>query len=95
MPPPPQDEPLDLSNDVGWCRCCGKRRVLCAFGQCVACHDHETRGSVLEEEPGHLCCGWWRTGPLEADWQCPSCGRVVPTSPGTDQPGRLRLASHP
>ena len=35
----PQDEPLELSNNVNWCRSCLKRRVLCAFGQCVACHE--------------------------------------------------------
>ena len=95
MPSHPQDEPFDLSNDVGPCRGCGQRRVLCAFGQCVQCHDASKTCCGPEQEPGELCCGWWRTGTLEADWQCPSCGRVVPTSHGTDQPNRLPRASRP
>ena len=88
MPPPPQDEPLDLSNDVGWCRRCGSAACCARLGSAWQCHDHETRGSVLEEEPGHLCRGWWRTGPLEADWQCPTCGRVVRLAP----PARISQA---
>jgi hypothetical protein len=77
MAQPEQDEPLDLSNDVGWCRGCQQRRVLCAFGQCVACHDDSAKQGRREaEDVGHLCCGWWRTGELLESWRCPTCGKV-------------------
>ena len=72
----PQDEPLDLSNAVGWCRSCLKRRVLCVFGQCVQCHETDEHRQVRDETAGHLCCGWWRTGELLESWRCPTCGKV-------------------
>jgi hypothetical protein len=73
----PQEEPLDLSPDVGWCRGCQQRRVLCAFGQCVQCHYSSGRQGRREaEDVGHLCCGWYATGRLEEAWRCPTCGKV-------------------
>ena len=75
---PSRDEPLDLSPDVGCCHGCGQRRVLCAFGQCVACHAYSSNQGrrELPEPVGELCCGWFATGRLDAPWQCPTCGRV-------------------
>jgi hypothetical protein len=80
MPSHPQEEPLDLSNNVGLCRGCQQRRVLCAFGQCVQCHYYSGRQGRREahEQPGQLCCGWWATGPLEEPWTCPTCGTRYP-----------------
>lgn len=76
MPSHPQEEPLDLSTDVGRCRTCHRRRVLCAFGQCVGCHHQESWGRVPQEEPRHLCCGWYATASFPEIWVCPSCGMV-------------------
>ena len=78
MSHPPQEEPLDLAKDVGLCSCCGQRRVLCAFGQCLACHyDSSKQGRRdIRETVGELCCGWYATGALDAPWSCPTCGRV-------------------
>jgi len=77
MPHPAQEEPLDLGGNLGWCHGCGKRRVLCVFGTCVACHEGDgARGNVPVEEPGHLCHGWYATGKLDTPWSCPTCGRV-------------------
>ena len=77
MPHTPQ-EPLDLSPDVGLCSCCGQRRVLCAFGQCIACHyDSAKQGRRdVREAALELCCGWFVTGALDALWTRPTCGRV-------------------
>jgi hypothetical protein len=80
--PPPQEEPLDLSTAVGWCHGCGKRRVLCAFGQCVACHVGSERRETPDDQAGYLCCGWWATGRLEEAWLCPTCGREVNAAAG-------------
>ena len=79
MPHYPQDEPLDLSSDVGLCSCCGQRRVLCAFGQCIACHYDSSKQGRRDicETVGELCCGWYATGPLFEAWVCPTCQRVV------------------
>ena len=77
MPQHPQDEPLELSTDVGWCRSCLKRRVLCAFGQCVACHYDSSKQGRREENAGHLCCGWWATSSFTDRWVCPTCGKVL------------------
>jgi hypothetical protein len=79
MAQPPQDEPLDLSNDVNWCRGCGQRRVLCAFGQCVQCHYDSSKQGWLKakgDTARHLCCDWWGTGALREAWRCPTCGKV-------------------
>ena len=75
----PQDDSLDLSSDVGLCRDCGLRRVLCQYGQCMQCHDASKTCSSpsRRKQPGELCCGWFATGPLLEMWQCPTCGRIV------------------
>lgn len=78
MVPERQESALDISNDVGWCRSCLKRRVLCAFGQCVACHETDEHRRGRDDTVGHLCCGWWRTGPLEESWVCPTCNSRHP-----------------
>jgi hypothetical protein len=76
-----EDDSLNISSDVGWCRNCHQRRPLCQFHQCVQCHDGETRCPLPSRQPGELCCGWWATGPLLEPWQCPTCLRVVPYRP--------------
>ena len=78
MPHPPQDEPLDFLQSAALCRGCGQHRVLCAFGQCVACHyDSSKQGRLDRHEPvGELCCGWYATGKLDEPWTCPTCRRV-------------------
>lgn len=76
LPFPPQEEPLDIGGNVGWCRSCLKRRVLCAFGQCVQCHETDEHRRGRDDTAGHLCCGWYATGTLDAPWSCPTCGRV-------------------
>ena len=77
MPQHPQDEPLELSTDVGWCRGCSQRRVLCAFAMCVQCHDASKTCCGPAQEPGELCCGWWATSTFTDCWVCPTCGRVL------------------
>ena len=75
----PQEEPLDLSHDVGWCRGGGQRRVLCAFGQCVQCHYDSSKQGWLQDKGDtarHLCCGWWATSSYTDRWACPTCGTV-------------------
>jgi hypothetical protein len=78
MPSHPQEEPLDIGGNIGWCQGCGNRRVLCAFGQCVVCHYDSARAPKqdLPEKVGELCCGWFATGRLDTLWVCPTCGRV-------------------
>ena len=64
-PPTRKTNRWSSRNDVGWCRGCGQRRVLCAFGQCVQCHyDSSKQGRREARQPGHLCCGWYATGKL-------------------------------
>jgi hypothetical protein len=80
MPHAPQEEPLDIGANLGWCHGCGKRRVLCQFGQCVVCHYDSARGPKQDpqEAAGELCCGWYATGKLDGPWTCPTCQRFYP-----------------
>ena len=78
MPQHQQDEQLELSNDVGWCRSCLKRRVLCQFSLCVQCHDTDQPRRGRDDTAGHLCCGWWKTGELLEAWVCPTCNSRHP-----------------
>jgi hypothetical protein len=76
MREPEQDEPLDIGGNLGWCRHCQKRRALCEFAMCVACHVERRPGVGHEAQAGELCCGWWATGSFTEIWTCPTCGKV-------------------
>jgi hypothetical protein len=81
MREPEQDEPLDIGGNLGWCRGCGLRRVLCSMGLCTSCHQTHPPAGRADDQPGHLCHGWYATGPLLEPWTCPTCLRVVPYRP--------------
>ena len=76
MPSYPQEEPLDIGGNIGWCRCC-RNAVCCVAWGCASCHQTHPPAGRADDQPGHLCHGWYATGSFTDRWLCPTCGKVL------------------